>query len=1172
MTKIKRLIMHGFKTFGKRTVLEFGDTFNTIIGPNGSGKSNVIDAVCFVLGRSSAKSMRAENLSALVYNGGKKGKAAKEAEVSIVFDNSDRIFPVDADEVKVSRLVKSAGNSVYRVNDKTKTRQEVLTILSAARIDPDGYNIVLQDDISSFISMSSVNKRMILEEAAGISVYRERKEKAEQELLNVEQRTKDAQIILEERKQYMDELRKDREEALKFKEASSEIERLKFSLLVKEKEKKAAELSQASEKVAGSEEKIRKKNEEIKGLKENIAKNKEEIRKITKTIEDKGEKEQVEMNRELEQKRIEMATMVSEQNNFNEQLRNIQSKKENVLSSLKEIQENIKSLEGKRKEVSGLLDREKANKEKAESDIKRFNEKLNLGSLDEINKEIESIDAETEEKSQEIQSLREKQQSFIREKDRLEMELEGIDSRIAKMKQIEKQHKEEIDEIKKLKEEFKKDTMELAGLLNEDSMIANKLIKLRKTLVELKEKEVKLNIKDREREELLSRNIAIKKIMELKQQKPGIYGTVAELGSANMEHELALSIAAGSRMNQIVVENDQVAAECIRFLKENKLGTASFIPLNKIKSHGISQQAKEAVAKAQGVVGPALDLIRFDNKFRKAFEYVFGGTLVVDNIDTARKIGIGNVRMVTLEGDLAEASGVMFGGHVSKGKAAARFKDENARSELDALVKEINDASGLISSMESRKGEIGEKIDQLRAKKAELEGEIIKREKSLYIQDSDLSASAEEKERIGKEVRNLDEMIAKNQASISSLLKEITELKGKKQQLRDKLSEISDPSKLAELRAYEESRKGINERIAGLESELSRIDTKLEVLQHDKKSSDAIMEDLDKQKQEFEKKLEGIQAGLKSLKEEISKKEEIVKKFFSEFKELIEKRNRLENENQEHDNKAILLDTETREIEKSISNIRYKEAQLKTEIETLDEEMKQYKDLEPVGLGERQIKTRLAELEQAIASIGAVNMRAIEVFEQAEKEFNELVERIAKLSKEREDVLDLIGEIESKRKEKFLKTFESINNSFQAIFQKLAPKGEAFLEMENPEEPFEGGLKIKVRLNKSRFIELRSLSGGEKTLTSLSFIFALQDYEPSTFYVFDEVDSALDKVNSRELAGWIKEYSKKAQYVVISHNDEVLSGADYLYGVSMDKEVNLSKIISLKVEGEVLKA
>ncbi|HDP74042.1 MAG TPA: chromosome segregation protein SMC [Candidatus Woesearchaeota archaeon] len=1167
MTKIKRLIMHGFKTFGKRTVLEFGDTFNTIIGPNGSGKSNVIDAVCFVLGRSSAKSMRAENLSALVYNGGKKGKAAKEAEVSIVFDNSDKIFPVEADEVKVSRFVKSAGNSVYKVNDKTKTRQEMLTILSAARIDPDGYNIVLQDDISSFISMSSINKRMILEEAAGISVYRERKEKAEQELLNVEQRTKDAQIILEERKQYMDELRKDREEALKFKEVSSEMERLKFSLLHKEKEKKSAELSQASGKVAESEENIHKKNEEIKSLKEKTAKNKEHIKEITKTIEDKGEKEQVEMNRELEQKRIEMATLVSEQNNFNEQLRTIASKEENVAASLKDLQANIKSLEEKKKEVSGLLEREKSNREKVEADIKRFNDKLNLGSLDEINKEIESIDAEAEGKSQEIQSLREKQQSFIREKDRLEMELDGIDSRISKMKQVEKQHKEEIEEIKKLKEEFKKDTMELAGLLNEDSMIANKLIKLRKKLVELKEKEVKLNIKDREREEMLSRNIAIKKVLELKQQKPGIYGTVSELGSASKEHELALSIAAGSRMNQIVVENDEIAAECIRFLKENKLGTASFIPLNKIKFHGISQHAKEAVAKVHGIVGPAINLIKFDSRYRKAFEYVFGATLVIDNIDTARKIGIGNVRMVTLDGDLAEVSGVMFGGHVSKGKVAARFKDENVRNELSELIQEINETSGLINSMEGRKSEIGEKIDLLRAKKAELEGEIIKREKSLYLQDSDLSASAEEKERIGREVRNLDEMIANNQAAISSLLKEITDLKGKKQLLRDKLSEISDLSKLAELRAYEESKKGINERVSGLEGEISRIDTKLEVLQHDKESSESVLKDLDKQKGEFEKKLKEVQLRVKALKEEISEKENVVKKFYSEFKELFEKRNKLENEIQDYENKASQLDNDAREIERAISNIRYKEAQLKTEIDALGEEMKQFKELEPISLSERQIKARLAELEQIIASIGAVNMRAIEVFEQAEKEFNDLVDRIAKLSKEREDVLGLISEIESKRKDKFIKTFESINNSFQAIFQKLAPKGEAFLEMENPAEPFEGGLKIKVRLNKSRFIELRSLSGGEKTLTSLSFIFALQDYEPSTFYVFDEVDSALDKVNSKELAGWIKEYSKKAQYVVISHNDEVLSDADFLYGVSMDKEVNLSKIISLKVEG-----
>ncbi len=1165
MVRIKRLILDGFKTFGKRTVIDFGKDLNVIVGPNGSGKSNISDAICFVLGRSNARTLRAERITDFIYHGGKAGKPKKSCEVSIIFDNSDGKFPVDSDEVKITRIVRMEGSSIYKINDKVKTRQEIISLLSKANINPNGYNIVMQDDITGFITLSPNDKRLIIEEVAGISVYREKKEKAEKELQDVEQRIKDASIILEERRQSLKELETERSDALKYKEIQDEIKALRYNLLRVEKEKKLKQIEKIRQGLESANKAIDEKNKLKEEYKQKTLANKKEISEISQEIENKGEKEQIEINRLLEELRIKKATKNSDLNNYKEQIRNIEAKEENLEVSIKELKENLTKLQARKSELDKLLASETQNLNKINTQLDEFRKSLNLESLDDLNKRLSQIDDETESLNTQIQQKREQLQSFIREKDRVAMELENIDAKIAKIDSLKKQHKKEIEEIEELKKQFKNLTFELANLMNEDSMIANKLIKYRRELSELKEQQVKLNIKSLEIKEMINKNRSLKGILDLKSSNPGIFGTIAELGSVDKKYELALSLAAGSRINYVVVDTDETAAFCIKYLKKNKLGAVSFIPLNKIKANSVPESLKEKVLGLPGVIGFAIDLIRFDSRFKKAFEFVFGDTLVVDNIDTARRIGVGTIRMVTLDGDLVERSGVMFGGHISNNKAMPKFSSDDTKQKLDEINRKIDQISNEISSLEQKKDEIREKIDEIRNKKAEIEGEIVKREKSLYIEDSDLEADAKKKEELIKRQNDLEELIAKKQSEINQLLKKIVELKTEKQKIKAQVSQISDPSKMAELRAYEESRESILNRINSLKADLSKIETNLEVVKRDLEESNKIKQDLDKQKAEFENLIKQASKEIEELDEEIKEKEEVVKKFYSDFKVLFQKRSDLENQNQELENKIYELDAEIKGLNDRLTNLKMKETQLQTEIDNLQRAMDEFGEMEIINSSESEMNKRLAELVSTVEGMGAINLKAIEVYDEAKKEYEDLQERLEKLNKEREDVLKLISEIEEKRKEIFLKTFEKINQYFQEIFKKLAPKGEAFLELEDPENPFNGGLRLQVRLNKSNFIELRSLSGGEKALTALSFLFALQEYEPSGFYILDEVDAPLDPMNSKELGKWIKEYSKRAQYIVITHNDNVVSQASYLFGVSMDKDKNLSKIVSLEI-------
>ncbi len=1165
MVYIKRLILDGFKTFGKRTVIDLGRDLNVVVGPNGSGKSNISDAICFVLGRSNARTLRAERITDFIYHGGKSGTPKKSCEVSIIFDNTDKKFPLDQSEVKITRIVRREGNSIYKINDKTKTRQEIISLLSKANINPDGYNIVMQDDITGFITLSSNDKRMILEEVAGISVYREKKEKAEKELQDVEQRIKDAGIILEERKQSLQELESERSDALKYKEIQDQIKSLRYNLLRVRKEKKLKQLEKIQKALESNSNSIKEKDKLKQEYQAKIKENKQKISKISQEIEQKGEKEQLELSKVLEELRIRKATKNSDLNNHKEQIRAIDSKEQNLNDSIRELEDNLKKLQAKKSELNSLLTSETASLDKINAQLDEFRKSLKLESLDELNKRITEIDDETEKLNSQIQEKREQLQSFIRENDRISIELENIDAKIAKVDSLRKQHKEEIEEIETLKRRFKNLTLELANLMNEDSIIANKLLKYRKELSTLKEQQVKLNIKNLEIKEMINKNASLRGVLSLKSSTPGIFGTIAELGSVDKKYEIALSFAAGSRINYVVVDNDETAAFCIKYLKKNKLGAVSFIPLNKIRAKPLPQSVKRKMLGLSGVVGFAIDLVKFDSRFKPAFEFVFGDTLVVDTINTARKIGVGSIRMVTLEGDIIERSGVMFGGYVSKSKAMPKFSNDDTKQKLDEINQKIETLSQEIEKLDKNKEEIREKIDKIRNEKSEIEGEIVKKEKSLYLDDSELESDAQKKEQLLKREKELEDLIDKKQSEINKLLKQIMELKTEKQRIKAQVSQISDPAKLAELRAYEESRDAIFNRINSLKAEMSKIDTKIEVVQRDLDESNKIKSNLIKQREEFKKLIEQLSKQIDEISKEINEKEKLVNKFYSEFKELFQKRSELENQVQEFENKIFEIDAEIKGLNERLTDLKMKETQLQTEMNSLEKSIAEFADVEEINISENEAVKRLNELTTVVENMGAINLKAIEVYDEAKREFEELQQRLEKLNKEREDVLSLIVEIEEKRREIFLSTFEKINEYFKEIFKKLAPKGEAFLELEDPENPFNGGLKLQVRLNKSNFIELRSLSGGEKALTALSFLFALQEYEPSGFYILDEVDAPLDPMNSKELGKWIKEYSKRAQYIVITHNDNVVSQAVYLFGVSMDKDKNLSKIVSLEL-------
>ncbi|MBI2147161.1 chromosome segregation protein SMC [Candidatus Woesearchaeota archaeon] len=1164
MTKINKIVMHGFKSFAKKTEFLFGDRFNCVLGPNGSGKSNLIDAVCFVLGKSSAKALRSEKSANLIYNGGKSKNPAKYGEVAIYFDNSQNVFPTEDKEVKLSRIVRQNGSSVYRINDEVRTRQQVLEMLSFARIDPDGYNIILQGDIVHFTEMAPEERRVLLEEISGISIYEDKKQKAMHDLEKVEERLKECDIILKERHDRLNELKKERDQATKHKELHDAIKKNKASLLFRQVERKTGEHQDLGQKIQKSKSQLDDKQSDIGGTKKKIKDGRDEIDAINKEIESKGEKEQVAIHKEVEQLKVDIASSSNRQESITAELKKVEERKQQLVKSKKELDEKIRQAEDGKKAFLQAISSSQKEQDMIQKRVEEFRTKHKLDNVADLEKETDLLDKQAEEWQKVIQNLRVEQQDALREKDKVEFQIKAIDERIMKVLEVEKENKAQIQELKDKKTEFKKVTVELSQLINNDSSLAAQLANARQDVTYSEEQLSKVRAKNISIQETLGADLALKEILGQKSSIPGILGTVSELGEVSSQYSLALEIAAGAKIKSVVVKDDLVAAKCIRYLKEHKLGIATFLPLNKVVAPPVSKEVT-GLQGANGVHGLATDLISYDKAYKNIFGYVFGNTLVVDNIDVARRIGIGKAKMATLDGDVAEMSGAMQGGYRKK-RPGMGFQDKDVTKEVEKLEKSLSDAQLLISRLEKERKESEEAITRLRQFKANLEGDIIKLEKSLNLEQGDMDASKKEQQEFRAQLSAVDKSIGKILQKVSDVNRELANNKIQRQRLRQQITDLRNPTLLAELNAFEEKRQQLRTRIVEKETEAKNIEAQIQNIHlPEMEKIGKIIRQHEKEQDDFTAEHSRLSQEIGRMKKELEKKEEQQKKFHEQFKGLFTRRSKVEDAIKAQEGKVEELLDQHRKIELQMNALSLEAAKVNAELSTLQEEYKQYEGVELFKTkSEADLRKDIGTCEGVLTRMGSVNMRALEIYDSAESEYHGLLKKKETLGLEKEDVLLLMNEIEVKKKDLFLKAFHIVNENFKAIFGALTTKGEASLVLENPDKPFEGGALIKVKLTSNKFMDIRSLSGGEKTLTALAFIFAIQDHEPASFYIMDEVDAALDKRNSERLSKLVRKYTENAQYIVISHNDGIISEADQLYGVSMNED-GISNVTSLKV-------
>lgn len=1158
------MVMKGFKSFGKRTELVFGGNFNCILGPNGSGKSNVLDALAFVLGKAGSKGLRAEKSANLIYNGGKNKPAMGQGEVSIFFDNSQRVFPTDDAVVKLTRIITQDGSSKYKINDKTRTRQQSLDLLSAVKIDPDGYNIIMQGDITRLIEMSAVERRQIVEEIAGILVYEEKKEKAMKELDRVGAKMTEADIILTERKTHLDELKTDRDHALKYKGLQDNITQNKASYIHLQLGKRKKEKEKMDADLHGLNAKMEALRAGITELRQGIAEKQGGIQALNQEMEKRTKKDQLDISKQVERLKVELASKKNRMATLEHEIGRLGQRKEQLQKSLVESEGKVAELESAAKESSQRIAKLQKEEQGLLGKITSFRKKNKLDDVAGIEQGVDSIDAQIEEKQKEVNALKEAQQQMLREIDKAELFIRTMDEKIAKVLSLQKEHKGQLQELQERRNRAKQVTVQLNQLLAQDSASAVRLGELKHTLAAKSEELSRIEARHTTIREASAGESAVQAILSRRSSFTGVYGTIAELGQVPSKYAFALEVAAGPRLKNIVVDTDATAVKCIHYLKEKKLGVATFIPLNKIREHEQHEDLAQ-FAGARGVHGLALGLVSFDQKFQKAFSYVFGNTLVVDDLGVARRIGVTRAKMVTLDGDSAEMSGVIHGGFRQRRKGMG-FQEQEAASTLASLQGSVRQLQQQISGLEGERSGGERTISALRQEKAALEGEIIKTERSLHLEDSDLDANREEKQSYLAQQRDTEKRLKLHEQRVQEVNDALVQLKGKRQQLRDQASSLRNPAVLAEIAAFEQKRNEVLDEARKLTVESQGIAVQItDIHGRDRENTLRILKQHEKEEREFREEMQALSQGLSQLTKELAAKEAEERKFYAQFGELFDQRGALEAAIKKIEGKITLKDDDLRKLELRQNTLSLTHAAAAAAIAGLEQEFAPYAGAALVDKPEETLKREITEFEKTMEKIGNVNLRALEVYETVEREYGELLKRKETLMGEKEDVIHMMGEIEQKKGSLFMQTFNSINEHFQRIFGTISTRGStAYLELEDPEQPFAGGVNIKVRVTGTKFLDLRSLSGGEKTLTALAFLFSVQEHEPASFYVLDEVDAALDKHNSERLAKLIRGYADRAQYVLISHNDAMISEADTLYGVSIDKD-NMSTVVSLRL-------
>ena len=1176
---LKSLELHGFKTFPDRIKLSFDKGITSIVGPNGSGKSNISDAIRWVLGEQSAKTLRCSKMEDVVFNGTDKRKKTGYAEVTLSIDNKDRILPFDGDEVAVTRRYYRSGESEYMINKATVRLRDIHELFMDTGLGRDGYSMIGQGKIDSIVASKSEERREIFEEASGISRYRYRKTEAERKLKSTEENLVRLRDIVGELEDRVGPLKKQSEKAQKFLVLSEEKKGLEIALwlntldnsanIIKEQDDKIdiqrAQYENAEQELANissETESIYLKNGEITSKIDTIRRN---ISQFESEVSNNNALISV-ANNDIEHNKETITRLETEieqlDNSFTEIESQIKEKKENV----EKLKLNIEEKQKEYNEVSENLNTISVDASRSGDELQELNSKLaelsqksanakvvlltSDSSINELNERIESLNSSLSEKESNLETTSKMLEDYKTQgkdsAEKVEMlsnSIKGLELKISNLKAKNENSKGEIDRL----------TLDS----NEKLRRANILEDLEKNLEGFAH--------------------SVKTVMNLSRHGKigGIHGPVSRLIKVPTDYAVAIETALGGAMQNIVTGNEEDAKRAIRTLKENKGGRATFLPIATIKPRYLNENG---IDSCFGFVGVASDLCDCKDEYKGILQNLLGKIVIAEDLNSAVSIAKKysyRFKVVTLDGQVVNAGGSLTGGSLNKrtGLLSRASEIEKYRKEAKALA---------------------DKADELKEQYSNSQQEFAKYEADILGTRGDLSTEQQELIRLRTEYKACQNEYDSLVSSIDFTKNEIVECENKISNLQ-KDKETADKEfsafeeEIANIEkttsnltgnrlALTEKREQLSEKLQNIRLEIVTFEKDKEALISEIRTSEYNSQHQTERKENLRNQIVSVNSNIDIINKKIESYTNISNNYqdkIAEFNNAIEK---LNGDKEKFEKKSV----ELRQKEKDLNSTREVSGR---ELARLEERkinlQKQYDDIiaklwdeyeltkrqaEEISIEIENVSTarkRLNEIKSSIRGLGSVNVSAIEEYKEVSERYEFLGAQVSDVEKSKNEIERLINDLTKQMKDAFIENFHEINKHFGETFKELFGGGTASLELANPDDILNSGIDIIAHPPGKIVVHLEALSGGEKALVAIALYFSIMKVRPAPFCVMDEIEAALDDVNVDRFAQYMRRMTDRTQFITITHRRGTMEESDVLYGVTMQDE-GISKLLELR--------
>lgn len=1178
---LKRLELQGFKSFADKTVLEFGQGITTVVGPNGSGKSNISDAIRWVMGEMSAKSLRGSNMQDVIFAGTQTRKQVNYAEVNLVLDNSDNMFPIEYDEVVVTRKVYRSGESSYQINHTDCRLKDIHELFMDTGLGRDGYSMIGQGNVAQILSTKAEDRRAFFEEAAGVSKYKHRKDEALRKLASVDENLMRIDDITTELERQLGPLENQSKKARKYLVLYEEYKGLDVSMCLINLKKNAELATKAAQLYKN----VFDEMQELKSKESEIEKERNEL--YLKSS--KKDEEQSQKNNELIENEARLMSVANEISITENDIKNNETLILRIDNEIKEIEDKTTILKTRIDDILSSIQSYEAEKKALmesfeiiqQSNVEIY-ESINLCRklIDEMKEDlIVKMEVMSNEKAK-VSNIENRRSSIIERREVLENEIRNFSFGVQTTKNEIEETTNLINEKTQKAEAMKK------RVDNQNDKISSLKNELNAVEKNISENTVLLNSKSSQKRMLESMeneyegfSKSVKAVMTAPELKKSvIFGTVSGLINVDKKYVTAIEIALGGAMQNIVVESEDDAQAAIDFLKNTKGGRATFLPLSSVSYKEMENIGE--ISSNKGYIGIASDLIKYDKKYDAVMKSLLGRIVVIDTLENAVAVAKKfkyRFKIVTLDGEFLNSGGSISGGSVNKssGFLSRSVKIKELGKEILELTNKLKELTSTREKLNSDINNCKIQLDTYTPLLREYENEILLAKNNLEHLNNSLSNSGnsqkslkDEMERIEKELSSSTDEVAIQINAVRNVEREVNELNAKIAEKEEEFDKISAQKDLKSQQLMDETM-----RLRALEQDI----------ENKKEANENLLITIDENKKLSLKKTEDKQelirlngelfAKIENKKHEIEDIKSVSEKIKSDI-DLIEKEKQnivdglkdITNDNKDLTDKLINLQQELSRAE--AKQIKY-EGDSEALINRLwdDYELTQ-SDAEQISKPVEnydETKQKVTELKNKIKALGSVNLDSIEEYTQSKERYDFLTEQKVDLEKSKDNLNKVISSMQELMEEHFQKQFVEINKAFSRVFNELFGGGRSRLYLSDPDDVMESGIEIEVQLPGKGLQNINLYSGGEKSFIAIALLFAILEVKPTPFCFLDEIDAALDDVNVSRFATYLKNYLNATQFIVITHRRGTMESSNVMYGVTM-QEKGVSKLLSLNID------